>query len=101
MNCFAFNKRTRQCLLQVIECSIERTSNRCLTFFTNMLPSAAKPLTARTALSVLSPMTPYNSLPQQTQAPEHAIAGDAVCGKAKTWAFVSTVDDIAEMRNTK
>ena len=30
------------------------TSRRCLTFLTNMLPSAAKPFTARTARSVLS-----------------------------------------------
>lgn len=29
------------------------TSKRCRTLFTNMLPSAAKPFTARTALSVL------------------------------------------------
>ena len=29
------------------------TSRRCRTFFTNMFPSAAKPLTAKTALSVL------------------------------------------------
>ena len=31
-----------------------RTSRRCLTFLTNMLPSAAKPFTAKTARSVLS-----------------------------------------------
>lgn len=30
-----------------------QTSSLCLTFFTNMLPSAAKPLTANTARSVL------------------------------------------------
>ena len=30
-----------------------RTSSRCLTFFTNMFPSAANPLTASTARSVL------------------------------------------------
>lgn len=30
------------------------TSRRCLTFFTNMFPSAANPFTARTARSVLS-----------------------------------------------
>jgi hypothetical protein len=29
------------------------TSRRCFTFFTNILPSAAKPFTASTALSVL------------------------------------------------
>lgn len=32
---------------------MQRTSSRCFTFLTNMFPSAAKPLTARTALSVL------------------------------------------------
>jgi hypothetical protein len=31
----------------------ELTSNRCRTFFTNIFPSAANPLTAKTALSVL------------------------------------------------
>lgn len=31
-----------------------RTSSRCFTFFTNMLPSAANPFTANTARSVLS-----------------------------------------------
>lgn len=33
------------------------TSSRCLTFFTNMLPSAAKPFTAKTARSVLQRYT--------------------------------------------